>query len=1233
MGKYSLEFIATIEPALKGMQALTNAASNISNEIKKTNDATKEAFSKIGNSTKEATQFIKSLVSEANNITTSFTNVRNNTAINNIAVSSAESEAKVIELKQSLVGIAQEMDNIANADSITTELESLDEIILQADKALKILNNDLNISENDAKELFDSLNKLSSIKQPSQISINNTSSVQPSIDNDSLLNTQKTLQELFNEVTKLDGAFENIDLNDATNQLNIFEGIIKETELQVSKLEKEFGLLDKNVLLGKNYISQLKNELQGIKTTKLFPDNEAQKVVSLRTQVQQAKQQLDNLLESSDGKITPEIIRAAKAAGNLKDRFQDLNSFVDAFNPDAKFKALANVTQGVVGGFTAVQGALGLVGVESEDVQKALLKVNSALALSQGLNQLFEMKDSFKQLKAILIATFATQKEVTIANNAMAVSQAALTTATEATTVATEATSVSMNVFKAALIATGIGAIVVLLGTLIANWDRLKSAVDSNSEGFKKFKDILVFILPPIGLLLKGIDSIREKFGSLAAFVSGIGGAFAGAFKQLGTAIAELSQGNFSNAIDAGKSIGDAFTNGFTASVKEKNLFDAVEEKLNQLKKQNVKISLDLDLKEASGKDVFAERKKLLQDELIVLQGHYKDRQDLVNNGTDDEIKAYNDKNVELLKLQNDQNEKIKQSIEKRTAELIKQQEDYSKSILEAEAGVIELTKQLNDKLNAALLEQAPPLLKIDIDEQNALDKLDEFSKQIADKNKTAIAFGVKLDVGEDGLTDENRNDIERLQNLIQEQANEKRIKIKVEQEIVKINATVTDDATKELALFDLQQKEKLKILTDAGVSQNDAVESILRERNSIVLKYELESINNAEQHEQSILEVSQNAGETDIEFQQRIVSEKLQIQLKYAQQRLSILESLGQSESQEANNLRDTIAKINSDIGKNNEKAKEEGAQIASQQINKYASIAQAAVNASRQITDALNAQLEAEQQANDERKKIIDEQLNDKQNELDAELEIAKAGFASNVSLKKKELDALNAEKKKAIEKDKKIAEEKKKVAKIEAAANLVAAGANVAVGVAKVIGSAKDPVTAVIAVIEAIAMVAAFVAQLQNIKSQTGLRDGGLIKGKAHNANGLGGEQVGNTGIWVEGGEYVVNKKTTNKYFHLIDEINKNKITHKGMSDLKEILNSNNIVFNDGEKKDFQTRVDKKEQYFKMQFDYSYQKKTNEMLEKIHKHEIDKTQIIPVGNGKVIERSGNKTVIKEI
>lgn len=133
-----------------------------------------------------------------------------------------------------------------------------------------------------------------------------------------------------------------------------------------------------------------------------------QEYVSLRTQVKRAKEELDRMIDATDGKITPELIAAAKKAGELQDRFEDVNATVEAFNPDKKFAAFSGIVQNLAGGFTAVQGAMALVGSENETVAKGLLKVQGALAVSQGLQSLFGgLRDNLKNLKLVLASSAA----------------------------------------------------------------------------------------------------------------------------------------------------------------------------------------------------------------------------------------------------------------------------------------------------------------------------------------------------------------------------------------------------------------------------------------------------------------------------------------------------------------------------------------------------------------------------------------------------------------------------------------------------------------------------------------------------------------------------------------------------------------------------------------------------------------------------------------------------------
>jgi hypothetical protein len=146
---------------------------------------------------------------------------------------------------------------------------------------------------------------------------------------------------------------------------------------------------------------------------------------SLKAQLREAQNEV-NALSEKFGATSDQAINAAKNAARLKDAIGDAKALTDAFNPDAKFNALSNSIGGVLNGFQAFEGALGLVGVEGEAVQATLLKVQSAMALSQGLQGLGEARDSFKQLGAVIGQTALGQKLLTAAQIAGAVAMRVL---------------------------------------------------------------------------------------------------------------------------------------------------------------------------------------------------------------------------------------------------------------------------------------------------------------------------------------------------------------------------------------------------------------------------------------------------------------------------------------------------------------------------------------------------------------------------------------------------------------------------------------------------------------------------------------------------------------------------------------------------------------------------------------------------------------------------------------
>jgi hypothetical protein len=189
---------------------------------------------------------------------------------------------------------------------------------------------------------------------------------------------------------------------------------------------------------------------------------------SIRTELRQATQDAVALARKF-GDFSPEALGAAQRVANLKDEIGDLKARIDSLNPDRKFQAFSQSLQGVAGGFAGLQGAIGLFGTESKDLEKQLLKVQSALALSEGLNAILESKDAFKNMGNVAVQAF--------------------------------------KAIKGAIGATGIGLLVIALGTIYAYWDDIKGAVSGVSEEQKKLnKDSA-----------KGLETEKDKLNTVSS--------------------------------------------------------------------------------------------------------------------------------------------------------------------------------------------------------------------------------------------------------------------------------------------------------------------------------------------------------------------------------------------------------------------------------------------------------------------------------------------------------------------------------------------------------------------------------------------------------------------------------------------------------------------------------------------------------------------------------------------
>ena len=145
--------------------------------------------------------------------------------------------------------------------------------------------------------------------------------------------------------------------------------------------------------------------------------------------------------------------QAANIQHALKEQMEEVNASAMDFGQIA-----GNVVKGVggiVAGFQAAQATMNLFGIENETVIKSLQKMQSLMAITQAIPAIDDGVKAFKRLG-----------------------------------LAIKGATIGMSSLKKALISTGIGAAVVAVGALVANFDKLKAAITGTNDELEEQKKL-----------------------------------------------------------------------------------------------------------------------------------------------------------------------------------------------------------------------------------------------------------------------------------------------------------------------------------------------------------------------------------------------------------------------------------------------------------------------------------------------------------------------------------------------------------------------------------------------------------------------------------------------------------------------------------------------------------------------------------------------------------------------
>ena len=204
------------------------------------------------------------------------------------------------------------------------------------------------------------------------------------------------------------------------------------------------------------------------------------KVIKNINELEGAIEDLSNELKTLDFG-SEEYKRTAAELNKLKSEFKDIEREFEGMDTEQKLSAIGGALELVSGSFLIAASAARTFGADAETVeeverleQQALEAVNIALgvrAVAEGLVQ------------ANMLKRVVTEKAANLQTKIATGLQTAYTAVVGASTGALKA-------FRIALISTGIGAIVVAIGALIANWDKLTAAIFKSNKEADRFKEI-----------------------------------------------------------------------------------------------------------------------------------------------------------------------------------------------------------------------------------------------------------------------------------------------------------------------------------------------------------------------------------------------------------------------------------------------------------------------------------------------------------------------------------------------------------------------------------------------------------------------------------------------------------------------------------------------------------------------------------------------------------------------
>lgn len=261
--------------------------------------------------------------------------------------------------------------------------------------------------------------------------------------------SQRTVKGLKDEISALKDAL--LNTQQGTKQ---YDDIVKQLRQDQEDLTRVMNASKQDVEALEGSYNHLVKTMAELKKEWRATTSEAR-----RNELGKEIDSINTKLKDMDASIGNYQRNVGNYAGGFSEAMKEVQSSTEVTR--AKFESISKIATGLASGYAAIQGASALLGVENSKLQQTFVKLQAAIALAQGIGGMKDLVEGLGMAK-VAFKGAATGCKTFIG---------------------------SLRGIKGAIAATGIGILVVAIGTIIERFSTLNDEMDEAKSITKRLND------------------------------------------------------------------------------------------------------------------------------------------------------------------------------------------------------------------------------------------------------------------------------------------------------------------------------------------------------------------------------------------------------------------------------------------------------------------------------------------------------------------------------------------------------------------------------------------------------------------------------------------------------------------------------------------------------------------------------------------------------------------------